>query len=222
LKQGEQGFAQYTDLLASDDYTNYIKDSFNKDKTLRYLGVTLPCYRAPGTKGDCSYPPYGITYECLTYDIGMFERQVRLIDVRHYNAYLLVPRLVYHLSTKLKNNAIHNRIGQSEEVKLIRFLTRYGYATRAAPFCKLHGAYRKYTNMQSMNYINNCNDWNRIIPVTVFLVILFNASFMYQPKADTNLLITALNGFDYGMSLTDDMFMSTMSKFFHQIKLYQF
>jgi hypothetical protein len=99
------------------------------------------------------------------------------------------------------NDAIHNRIGQAEEVKLICFLTRYGYATRTAPFCKLHGACGKYTNMQNMNYINNCNNWNRIIPVTVFLVMLFNECFMYQPKADANLLIKALNGFDYGMSL---------------------
>jgi hypothetical protein len=152
----------------------------------------------------------------------MLEKQVRLIDVRHYNAYLLVPRLVYHLSTKLKNDAIHNRIGQAEEVKCIHFLTRYRYATRAAPFCKLYGAYGQYTNMQNMNYINNCDDWYRIIPVTVFLVMPFNACFMYQPKADTNLLITALNGFDYNMSLTHDTFMSTMSKFFHQTKLNQF
>ncbi len=85
---------------------------------------------------------------------------------------------------------------------LVRFLTRYRYTTRAAPFFKLHGAYGKYTNMRNMNYINNCNNWNRIIPVTVFLVMLFNMCFMYQPKADTNLLITALNGFDHGMSLT--------------------
>jgi hypothetical protein len=108
-----------------------------------------------GTKGENSFPPYGITYKSLTYNVGMFDRQVQLIDVRHYNAYLLVPRLVYHLSTKLKNNAIHNRIGQAEEVKLIHFLTRYGYATRAAPLCKLYGAYRKHTNIQNVNYINN-------------------------------------------------------------------
>jgi hypothetical protein len=126
-----------------------------------------------------------------------------------------VPRLVYHLSTKLKNNAIHNRIGQAEEVKFICFLTRYGYATRAAPFCKLHGAYGKVHKHAERNYINNCNDWNRIIPVTVFLVMLFNACVMYQPKADTNLLIIALNRFDYGMSLTNDTFMSTLSKLFH-------
>jgi hypothetical protein len=142
-------------------------------------------------------------------------RQEQSIDVRHYNAYLLVPRLVYHLSTKLKNNANHNHIGQTVKVKLIRFLTRCGYATRAAPFCKLHGAYGKYTNMQNLNYINNCNNWNRIIPVTVFLVMLFNACFMYQPRADTNLLITALNGFDYGKNLTNETFMATLSMLFY-------
>ncbi len=138
-----------------------------------------------------------------------------MIDVQHYNANLLVPRLVYHLSTKVKNDAIHNRIGQTGKVKLIRFLTRYGYATRAAPFCKLHGAYGKYTNMQNLNYINSCDDWNRIILATVFLVMLFNAYFMYQLKANTNLLITALNGFDYGKNLTNEKFMATLSKLFY-------
>jgi hypothetical protein len=119
------------------------------------------------------------------------------------------------ISLLSSSNAIHNWIGQAEEVKLIRFLTRYGYATRAAPFCKLHEACGKYTNMQNMNYINNCDNWNIIIPVTVFLVMFFNACFMYQPKADTYLLITALNRFDYGVSLTDDTCMSTLSKLFH-------
>ncbi len=76
------------------------------------------------------------------------------------------------------------------------------------------------TNMQNMTYINNCDNWNRIIPVAMFLDMLFNACFMYQPTADTNLLITELNRFDYGMSLTNDMFMNTLSKFFPGIKLY--
>ena len=139
-----------------------------------------------------------------------------MLDVQHLNAHVLVPRLVYTLSTKLKKEAMHNCIGKSSKLKLIKFLTRYGYATRAAPFCKLHGAYARYTsNINNVNYINKCDDWNRIIPVTVFMVMLFNACFMYQPKADTNLLITALNGFDYGKNLTNEMFMATLSKLFY-------
>jgi hypothetical protein len=132
-----------------------------------------------GTKGHRCYPPYRITYESLTFNVGTVIQQERKLDVHCYIAFLLVPRFVYHLSTKLKNDAIYNRIGKKEEVDLIKFLTRYGYATRAAPFCKLHGEYGTYTNMTNVAYINNCEGWNRIIPVTVFLVMLFNACFMY-------------------------------------------
>jgi hypothetical protein len=108
---------------------------------------------------------------------------------RHYNAYLIVPRLVCILSTKLKGDVLHKRLGQEYDVKLIKFITRYGYATRPNTFSKLHGAYAKYTDMHNTTYINNCNDVNRIIPVTLFLVMLFNACFTYQPNKDTNLLI---------------------------------
>ncbi len=224
-KQGEKYYAQYPDLLASDEYTNYIKDPFNKEKTFIYLKATSPHQNVSGYRGEHIYPPYGITYDSLTTNVGFFDRQVRKIDIQHYNAYLLVPRLDYQLSTMLKSNVIFNHIGKSKEVKLVRFLTRYGYATRAAPFCKLYGAYGRYTNIQNVNYINNCKDWNRIIPVTVFLVMFFNACFMYQPKepkAGRNLLITALNGFNYRVSLNDDTFMNTLSKFFYLIKLFEF
>ncbi len=105
---------QYPQVLSSDEYTNYIKDPFNREKTMTYLRETLPRSRVKGTKGDTIFLLYGITYESLTNNVGLLEKQVHLIDVRHYNAYLLVPRLVYHLSTKLKNNVIHNRIGQIE------------------------------------------------------------------------------------------------------------
>jgi hypothetical protein len=41
-KLGNQCYAQYPELLASDDYTNYIKDPFNKDTTSTYLTNTSP------------------------------------------------------------------------------------------------------------------------------------------------------------------------------------
>jgi hypothetical protein len=102
---------QYPEMLSSEEYTKYIKDPFNRDKIMTYLRETLPRSRVKGTKGDTSFPPYDITYESLTYDDGLLEKQVHLIDVRHCNAYLLVPILVYHLSTKLNNDVIHNCIG---------------------------------------------------------------------------------------------------------------
>jgi hypothetical protein len=45
LKQGKQYYAQYPELLASDEYTNYIKDPFNRDRTSTYLTKTSPCQK---------------------------------------------------------------------------------------------------------------------------------------------------------------------------------
>jgi hypothetical protein len=125
-------WVMYPEMLSSKEYSKYIKDPFNKDTTNESLKKTLPHSKVVGTKGEHSLPPWGIPVENLTSDVGLIEKQVRCIDVRHYNAYPILPRLVYHLSTKLMNDVIHNRLlGKNEEVKVIQFITRFGYATRA-------------------------------------------------------------------------------------------
>ena len=79
------------------------------------------------------------------------------------------------------------------------------------PFLKIHGAHCKYLEM-SATYINECNDNAQIISVTMFLVILYNACFMYQSdKRRSNLLVTALNVFDLEATVKVDKFMNTMS-----------
>ncbi len=101
-------------------------------------------------------------------DVGPLKKGVRFIDARHYNAYLIMPKLVYILSTKLKGDVLHKYLDQDYEVKLINFITRYGYATRPNPYCKLHGSYAKYTDMHNTTYIKNCDDVIELIPVTLF------------------------------------------------------
>jgi hypothetical protein len=184
------------------------------------LKKTLPYSKVVGTKGEHSLLPFCISFENLTSDVGLIEKQVHCIDARHYNAYLIVTRLVYHLSTKLMNDVVHICLGKNEEIKVIHFITRFGYATRANPYCRVHRAYGKYTNMHTSAYINNCDDWNRIILATIFLVMLLNACFMNQGYTNTNLLITVSNRFDYRMTLTDDTFMNTLINLFAHIKLY--
>jgi hypothetical protein len=104
---------QFAEMLLSKVYTDYIKDPFNKETTMTYLRETSPRYKVPNHECniDCSLPPYNISYESLTYDVPYLEKGERLIDARHYNAYLIVPRLVYHMSMKLMNESIHNHLG---------------------------------------------------------------------------------------------------------------
>ncbi len=71
------------------------------------------------------------------------------------------------------------------------------------PYLKVHEAYSKYVDMTA-TYINDCTGKEQIIPVTMFLVMLYNACFMYQHDKRSNLLIKALDTFDLGASVNHE------------------
>ena len=95
---------------------------------------------------------------------------------------------------------------------IINFISRFGYGTRSGPFLTLHGAYTKYTNLTNMRYINNCDGKDCIIPVIVFLVMLFNACCTYQKGKASMMIVTALDQLDLVTTLEDEPFMNTISK----------
>jgi hypothetical protein len=64
-------------------------------------------------------------------------------------------------------------------------------------------------------YDNGCGGEEQIIPVTMFVVMLYNACFMYQCDKRSNLLITALDTFDLGASVDHEKFMNTLSESNH-------
>ncbi len=74
-------------------------------------------------------PPYGLTFASITDNVGFVDKKTktRTIDTGHMNGYLIIPGTVYHLSTKLQKGVTHDHLGQDTEVKLIEFLTRFGY-----------------------------------------------------------------------------------------------
>ncbi len=198
-------------MLSSKVYTDYIKDPFNTETTMTYLRETLPRHKVHGL--ECNFnrslPPYGISYENLTYDVPYHEKKsiISTLDTTMHTALCqdwfitclqsswMRPFTIILVKTKkwnLSNSSLG--MGKLQELTLIVSFTE---------------PYGKYTRIHNVPYINNCDNWNRIIPVTMLLVMLFNACFMYQDSANRNLLITALNRFDYGKSLTDDTFMNT-------------
>ncbi len=157
----------------------------------------------------------------LTNDVGTIKHSKRLLDVRHYNACLLIPWLVYHLSTKLNRQILSQYLANNYEINLIHFLTRFGYATRTSPYCKLHGTYIHYMKVKNMLYINDCQDKERIIPATLFLSMLFNACFTYQESNASNMLIDALDTFNLKSTLHDYTFMNTLHKYISSFKFFR-
>ncbi len=74
-------------------------------------------------------------------------------------------------------------------MNVINFIAMYGNYTRKAPYLKIHGAYSKYIEMMDPTWINGCTGKYQFIPVTMFLVVLYNACFMFQKDKKTNMLI---------------------------------
>ena len=77
-------------------------------------------------------PPHGLTFASFTDDVGVVDKKTKTcaINAGHMNGYLIIPEIVYHLSTKLQKGVTHDHLGQDTEVELIEFLTQFGYATR--------------------------------------------------------------------------------------------
>jgi hypothetical protein len=156
---------------------------------------------------------YELTFSSFTDDVGVVDKKTETctIDAGHMNGYLIIPGIVYHLSTKLQKGVTHDCLGEDTEVKLIEFLTQFGYATRKSPTVQLHAAHTQYcSDVNETKYIQGCDSIHCIILVTLFLVLLYNACFMCQHNKTIYLLISALDHFDLGTN--DDTFMSTMSK----------
>jgi hypothetical protein len=118
------------------------------------------------------------------------------------------------LSSKAKNIEINKISGGDFEVNVINFVARYGNYTRKSPFITIHGASTKYIEvMTDVTYISGLTSDSQIVPVTMFLVMLYNACFMFQNNNVTNLLTTALDTLDLNADVDHDKFMSTMSEY---------
>jgi hypothetical protein len=60
----------------------------------------------------------------LTSDVGPVKK--KHIDVRHMNAFLIVPGIVYNLSTKLQKGVLHDHLGQIKKLILLVLLQDLG------------------------------------------------------------------------------------------------
>ena len=82
------------------------------------------------------------------------------------------------------------------------------------PNVQLHPAIYHYcAEATSTGYNQGLDGEYKIIPVTEFIVTLFNACFMFDPDKSRNLLILALKNFDLQTTIGDTAFMTILSKF---------
>jgi hypothetical protein len=214
-EHNDQHIYWYPNCLKSLEWDAYIVNPFDQLTRKAFLKtITFKCME--DKKKSTMTPPYAIQLDSLTSDVGPVDANqgsMRKADARHYNAYLIIPGIVYHMASKIKNKRVNDLFGNDTEEGMINFIARYGAQARTKPYVKIHGAYTHYfTELKDLTYINECTGEFEIIPVTIFLVMLYNACFMFQNNKTTNTLITALDTLDLGNDVDCVKFMNTMSE----------
>ena len=214
-------FLNYASLLVSEPWLKYIGNP--NDSVLRNSLIDTVC--PVSTKYNKPHqPPFGLHFENLANDsiYVTTNKKCSAINSSHVNAFFIIPPIVHSLLDKLNSN----KLGGSDvdtKVKIIHYLTRIECGTKA-PNLHIHQqAINHYCSRANhAEYIQDLSGIYKAIPVTVFLVALYNASYMFNDDKSGNFLISALDRFDLGTTVTDDTFMDIMSKFLKYMKYASF
>ncbi len=204
----------YLNCLTGEAWNAYANNPFNLSTRKEFLSIISPSC-TDKKKATKMMPPYALALENVTRNVGpISSHRQRKIDARHYNGFLLTPGIVYHMTSKIQNSLLNGCYGNLFEVGIINFITQFGNYMQKKSCIEIHGAYSKYVDLTA-TYINGCTGKEQIIPVTMFLVMLYNACFMYQSDKRSNLLITALDTFDLGTRVDHEKIMNTLSESNH-------
>lgn len=200
--------------ITNSHWENFIKNPFEVE-TLHHFTKSSLTSMTQGPLEVLSSPPYRITFKSITANVLPIKKSTQRVDVRHMNAYQIIPGLVYTLHSKLNGELLKDILNKGELTNLINYITRYCYATRTGPSVTMHAACQDY-KITLKQYLNSCEGNDEVIPVTVLLVSMYNACYSFQSETDKrdNLLSLALGKLEHGGrgSITEKAFVRTMSE----------
>ena len=205
---------KFSDKLTGKKWNYYTIDALNpavRDEFLKTLSTK-------GIDGDKICPPLGLHLKNFTEDYPAETQQnkgLKYLDAGHMNAFILIPPIATILNAKLQNKPLRNMVNDDHNAKMISYLCRYQYRTKAVTMNKVHPVLMHYSasaEFKTIFFINNLLGHDRSVPVTIFLVTIYNACMLFQDNKTTNLLIPTLQRFDMIGKLSDESFIETMSE----------
>jgi hypothetical protein len=191
--------------------TQFLENPFEFDFVHTFTGTNLQSEQQDDDTESVT-PPYKITFESIMHNVLPIKSVTQRIDVRHMNAYQII-RIMYTLLAWLKGVLCKSILNQKDIKRTIKYVARYCFATRSAPFNTMHAPCTEY-NIRCLNYLNNCEGDDEAIPVTATLFSMCNACYAFQNDKRENLLILALQRLDHGReAISDKAFVRTFSEY---------
>jgi hypothetical protein len=109
-------------------------------------------------------------------------------------------------------------VNNKDTVRIISYICRFQYRTKAITNNKVHLALNLYSPSSSAEFkkdffINSLLENGGVVPVTIFLVSMYNGCMLYQKDKTKNLLIPTLQRFDMIGKVSDRTFIETLSEY---------
>jgi hypothetical protein len=132
----------YPLCFTGEAWDAYAKNPYNLSTRKMFLNtIFLNCIDKK--KDTKMMPPYALALENVTMDVGpVSSHGQRKIDARHYNGFLLTPRIVYHMTSKIQKSCLKDRYRNLFKVGIINFITHFGNYMHKTLYLKIHGVYK--------------------------------------------------------------------------------
>jgi hypothetical protein len=117
-----------------------------------------------------------------------------------------------------KNKPLRSMVNNKDYARIISYICRFPYLTKAVTNNKVHPALNLYSPSSSAEFkkdflINSLSGNDRVVPVTIFLLSIYNAYMLDHRDKTTNLLIPTLQRFDMIQKVSDSTFIDTLSEY---------
>ena len=129
--------------IDNDDWKAFLVNPFEPHRLHEFTKQCLQSNEQRNDKNQIS-PPYRITFKSITSDVRPISNGTQKLDVRHMNAYRIIPGIMYTLQARLRGVVVKKNLNDKDIMRAIEYVTRYCYATRSAPFNTMHGACGDY------------------------------------------------------------------------------
>ncbi len=165
--------------------------------------------------------PVGLHFKSFTDDIPVETKTNKVekcIDSGHMNAFLLIHPITTILNAKLQSKPLRSMVNDKDNARIISYICRFQYRTKAVTNNKVHPALNLYSPSSSAKFkkdffIISLSGNDRVVPVTIFLVSMYNACMLYQNDKTTNLFTPTLQRFDIIGKDSDSTFIDTLSEY---------
>jgi len=208
LNNDDREVLNYPEMLQSQKWIDFINDPFNPIKRNAFFGDVCP--KSKGSTDIKLQPPYALYWTNLVTNDTYVQSGKKSLNINscNMNGYLLIPIIVTNLIEKLHPDKL------TLKINIIHYLTRVVYGMRKTQSVLIHPAIYHYCAAAPNTIYNQGFEGEyKIIPVTEFIVTLFNACFMFDDDKSRNLLILAFKKFDLDTTIGDTTFMTILSKF---------